>query len=190
MVVKSRVGRKRYVIFQVQGRQTVLKRDLIHTINKMIYVRPSNKPIKKDSRIKDHALIHNDRSGQTNSSFMIKGDNKVKLSKKDTANNNKDHYKNEIIKNTNDSRKLLFNENWPFRATPWVIFIKDNIGLIRCHHKDKEKTIKLLQSIQWIGGIDNQVKIITFGTTGTIRSARKKYLDKLILYPFSNVYKM
>ena len=74
-----------------------------------------------------------------------------------------------------------------FTQLPWVIFIKNNFGLIRCHHLDKDKTLELLLSIKHIGGVNNHVKIETLGTTGTIRSARKKYLDKLILYPLRKV---
>ena len=39
-----------------------------------------------------------------------------------------------------------------------------------------------------IGSNKQEVNIITLGTTGTIRSARKKYLDKLFLYPLNNIY--
>jgi RNase P/RNase MRP subunit POP5 len=72
---------------------------------------------------------------------------------------------------------------------PWVIYCKNNIGLIQCNHLDKDKTINLLHTIKWIAKDKNNVKIQTLGTAGTIRSARKKYLDKLILYP-SNSIKM
>ena len=51
---------------------------------------------------------------------------------------------------------------------------------------DKEKTINLLETIESAGKNKIRVKIQTLGTTGTIRSARKKYLDKLVLYPLKN----
>jgi RNase P/RNase MRP subunit POP5 len=69
---------------------------------------------------------------------------------------------------------------------PWVINLHNNVGLIRCHHLDKEKTISLLHSIKWVGKAKNPATIQTIGTTGTIRSARKKYLDKLNTYPLNN----
>jgi len=74
-----------------------------------------------------------------------------------------------------------------FYRLPWVIGLKNNFGIIRCHHLDKEITIRLLQSIKYLGKIKSRVKIETLGTTGTIRSARKKYLDKLTLYPSNTI---
>ena len=69
---------------------------------------------------------------------------------------------------------------------PWVINLQNNFGMIRCHHLDKEKTINLLHSIKFLGKSKNPATIQTMGTTGTIRSARKKYLDKLNTYPLNN----
>jgi len=111
MVVKSKVGRKRYIIFKIYSDSIVSKRDLIYSIH-------------------------------------------------------------DSIKNASK-----------FLTVPWVISVKNNYGIIQCQHLDKDKTINFLQSMESIGKFKNSVKIITLGTTGTIRSARKKYLDKLILYP-------
>ena len=112
MVVKSRIGRKRYIIFRINADIDITKRDIIYTLN---------------------------RSKTINTTQL-----------------------------------------------PWVISIKNNIGLIRCNHLDKEKIIELLQSIHLIGNSKIPVSIKTLGTTGTIRSARKKYLKKLNLYPLNN----
>ena len=111
MVVKAKVGRRRYIIFKINTDSVISKRDLIYTVN---------------------------------------------------------------------------NISKQFRRPLWVIQIWNNYGLIRCHHIDKEKTINILHTIEWVGKKKNRATIQTLGTTGTIRSARKKYLDKLILYPLKN----
>ncbi len=115
MVVKSKVGRKRYIIFKIDTNSNISKRDIIYALN--------------------------------------------------------------ILTNHNSKQ---------FLQLPWIIYLKENFGLIRCHHLDRDKTIVLLQSIKWAGIEKKPLKIQTLGTAGTIRSARKKYLDKLNLYPFKN----
>ena len=47
-------------------------------------------------------------------------------------------------------------------------------GIIRCNHIAKENTIKLLNSIEKISS--TKVKILTTGTSGTIKRLTKKYL--------------
>ena len=114
MVVKEKIGRRRYIVFHIDTIATIDKKSLIYTINNR------------------------------------------------------------------------FNGSEVFRTTPWVIFIRNNYGLVRCHHLDSKKTIELLGSIRQIVGVNQPVKIKTLGTTGTIKSARKKYLDKYFLYPLNN----
>lgn len=92
--------------------------------------------------------------------------------------------------------------NGNFQTPPWLIILEDNFGLIRCAHIDKDRTIKLLANIKQIRARVNSdgskgaqtngtapkkhygdlinIEINTLGTTGTIKSARKKYLDKHI----------
>ena len=123
MVVKSKIGRKRYIIFRIDASSFINKRDMIYSL--------------------------------------------------------KTQYK--YKSNSNGSEGA--NDISDFNKTPWLISLDRNYGLIRCHHLDTNKTIKLLQSIQSAGNIKLPIKITTLGTAGTIRSARKKYLDKLILYP-------
>ncbi len=131
MVVKSKIGRKRYIIFKLNSNSIITKRDFIYTLNNLMNMY-------YPYRIMDPNSSENEDSNQ-------------------------------------------------FLNFPWVILVKNNYGLVRCHHLDKAKTIKLLCSINMIGNSKNPVKIETLGTTGTIRSARKKYLDKLILYPLNIV---
>jgi len=50
---------------------------------------------------------------------------------------------------------------------------KDNKGILRCHHTEKQKAITLLTSITTIQSYD--VTIETIGTSGTIKTLIKKY---------------
>jgi len=147
MVVKSKLGRKRYIVIKIDSGHDISKRDLIYALNNLI----STQELSKNE---DGINIDNDKEKYINSTNIVK-------------------------------KHLL-----PIPRIPWVIGLSNNYGLIRCHHLDKQKTIDLLQSIKWIGKVENRVKIETLGTTGTIRSARKKYLAKLILYPKNDLKKL
>ncbi len=61
------------------------------------------------------------------------------------------------------------------RIRPWLIMFEKGKGIIRCSHTSKDECINLLQSIKGVGG--TRVKIRTLGTSGTVRGARKKYLE-------------
>jgi RNase P/RNase MRP subunit POP5 len=134
MVVKSKIGRKRYIVFQIDTGTSIDKRALIYTIKKNF----------QGSRFSFKDLEQN---------------------------------------------KPIEKESEHFQAVPWVIYIRNNYGLVRCHHLDTDKTIAFLQSIRQVVGVNQPVKIKTLGTTGTIKSARKKYLDKYFLYPLNNYTK-
>jgi RNase P/RNase MRP subunit POP5 len=134
MVVKSKIGRKRYIVFQIDTGTFIDKKALIYTIK---------------NRFRDLGSSFDDR----------------------------------------DSKKSIENEFKAFQTVPWVIYIRNNYGLVRCHHLDTERTIELLHSIRQVVGVNQPVKIKTLGTTGTIKSARKKYLDKYFLYPLNNYTK-
>jgi len=82
------------------------------------------------------------------------------------------------------------NEKFRFDNPPWVIMVENNFGLVRCAHLDKDNTIEFLTSITELvhrgndnvndqKGVKVKVKITTLGTTGTIKSAKTKYLCKL-----------
>jgi len=142
MVVKAKIGRKRYIIFKIDSNSDISKRDLIYTFNKLVYTRSNN------------------TASETN--FKLRGPPGTKIN----------------IASANNI--LTFNQ------LPWVIKITNHYGIIRCHHLDKNKTIELLHSITCTGNNKHPVKIKTLMTTGTIKKARKKYLDKLILYPLTN----
>ena len=105
--------------------------------------------------------------------------------------NNKAQGDNSMVNTPKESKDAHINiaseqNTNAFVVMPWVIKVTNNYGLIRCHHLDKNKTINLLQSIEWTGKKKFPVNIRTLGTTGTIKKARKKYLDKLILYPLKS----
>jgi ribonuclease P/MRP protein subunit POP5 len=48
-------------------------------------------------------------------------------------------------------------------------------GLVRCAHTAKEQTIALLRGIDQVAG--REARVETLGTSGTIRRARRKYLE-------------
>jgi len=54
-----------------------------------------------------------------------------------------------------------------------LIKFDGNKGIVKCKHTDKEKTIKLLKSIKNIS--QHKVSIETIGTSGTIKSLKKKH---------------
>ncbi len=105
---------------------------------------------------------------------------------------------------TKSASKAANNGN--FQTPPWLIILEDNFGLIRCAHIDKDRTIELLANIKQIRARVNSdgskgaqtndtapkkrygdlinIEINTLGTTGTIKSARKKFLDKSIRHKF------
>ncbi|WP_455393234.1 Rpp14/Pop5 family protein [[Eubacterium] cellulosolvens] len=141
MVVKSKIGRRRYIVFKIDSASLISKRDLIYTLNKLLHYNANNNLQNETS--KENITYH---------------------PSKDTA---------------SVPQQIAFNQ------LPWIIYLVNNYGLIRCHHLDQNKTISLLNSIKWIGKKKSPINIRTLGTTGTIRKARKKYLDKLNLYPLN-----
>jgi RNase P/RNase MRP subunit POP5 len=142
MVVKAKIGRKRYIIFKIDADLDISKRDLIYTFNKLLHERS------------------NTTASET--SFKLRAPPGAKI-------------------NTTSANNTI-----TFKQLPWIIKIINNYGIIRCHHLDKKRTIELLHSIKCTGNNKHPVKIRTLVTTGTIKKARKKYLDKLILYPLTN----
>ncbi|UCD92273.1 MAG: hypothetical protein JSV43_08675 [Methanobacteriota archaeon] len=104
MVVKDRVGRSRYIAFEVASEKELKTGDLINTIKK-------------------------------------------------------------VASKYDDAEKIR----------PWLIMFKKGKGIARCSHTARDECINLLQSIQSVGG--NSVRIKTLGTSGTVRGARRKYLE-------------
>lgn len=104
MVVKDRVGRSRYVAFEVSSKETIRTGDLISTLKRAA-----------------------------------------------------DKY--------DDAEKIR----------PWLIMFQKGKGIVRCSHTSKDECINLLHSIKGVGG--NKVSIKTLGTSGTVRGARRKYLE-------------
>ncbi len=58
---------------------------------------------------------------------------------------------------------------------PWLIMFEKGKGIVRCGHTFKDECINLMQSIRTVGGV--KVNIRTLGTSGTVRGARRKYLE-------------
>lgn len=78
----------------------------------------------------------------------------------------------EIKKNSLD----LFNKNLK-EIGIYLIRYDKNIGIIRCNNINKEDVIKILKSINNISSIN--LKITTFGTSGTIKGLINKNINKI-----------
>lgn len=71
-------------------------------------------------------------------------------------------------------REKCSKENKLEEIKPWILRFENNQGLLRCSHLAKERAIEMLMSINEVNGV--KVNIETLGTSGTIRSAVRKYL--------------
>jgi RNase P/RNase MRP subunit POP5 len=61
---------------------------------------------------------------------------------------------------------------------PWLTVFDNNQGILRCAHTKKDEAVRLLSSIKSVGREKMPVKVITLGTSGTIKTARRRYLDR------------
>ncbi len=59
-------------------------------------------------------------------------------------------------------------------ARPWLTTYKENRGVLRCAHTNKDNAIELLTSITEVGDDNLQVTIETVVTSGTIKQAKAK----------------
>lgn len=59
----------------------------------------------------------------------------------------------------------------------YLIRYDKNIGIIRCNNINKENVIKILNSINNISS--KNLRIITFGTSGTIKGLVNKNMNKI-----------
>ncbi len=64
----------------------------------------------------------------------------------------------------------------PKEARPWLVHLRSGVGIVGVSHLHKDTAIPLLQSIKAVG--DRDVKVHTLGTSGTIRQAIRKYLER------------
>ena len=58
----------------------------------------------------------------------------------------------------------------------WLVDFAGTLGLVRTTHLEKDAAIHALNDIGAIGG--ETVRVTTVGTSGTIRAATRKYLDR------------
>lgn len=61
---------------------------------------------------------------------------------------------------------------------PWLTVFKNNEGILRCVHTNKDKAANLLTSIKTIGRDKIPIKVETLGISGTIKKAKRNYLSK------------
>ncbi len=57
----------------------------------------------------------------------------------------------------------------------WLVGFVHPLGLARCTHRKKEATIAALNGLRSVAG--ESVRVVTLGTSGTIRAATEKYLS-------------
>ena len=63
------------------------------------------------------------------------------------------------------------------RAAPgrmWLVEFDGTTGLVRTTNTEKEAAIEALRAIESVGG--QPARVVTMGTSGTIRAATRKYL--------------
>ncbi len=70
--------------------------------------------------------------------------------------------------------KNIFNKNCENMGIRLISF-NGKKGVVKCSHTEKENTIKLLNSIKKISL--NEIYIRTIGTSGTIKTLIKKYIN-------------
>jgi len=58
----------------------------------------------------------------------------------------------------------------------WLVEFEHPLGLVRCTNLDKPRAIERLRGLDAIAG--EPVRVVTLGTSGTIRRARAKYLAR------------
>jgi len=57
----------------------------------------------------------------------------------------------------------------------FLIRFDGHLGIVRCNHIEKDNTIDLLNSLNYVSS--QKVKIETIGTSGTIKSLIKKHMN-------------
>jgi RNase P/RNase MRP subunit POP5 len=72
-------------------------------------------------------------------------------------------------------RSVSDKDQWE-RMAPWLTVFEQSGGILRCAHTGQNEAIELLTSIERAGGA--RVKITTLGTSGTIKKAKERYLNK------------
>ncbi len=56
----------------------------------------------------------------------------------------------------------------------WLVEFDGTLGLVRTTNVEKDAAIQALRAIETVGG--ERVRLVTMGTSGTIRAATRKYL--------------
>jgi len=85
--------------------------------------------------------------------------------------------KSEMYNEIKQQCKNIFNENCESMGIRLMSF-NGKKGILKCTHTEKENTIKLLNSIKKISL--NEINIKTIGTSGTIKTLIKKYINENI----------
>lgn len=83
--------------------------------------------------------------------------------------------RNELIYEIRDKEK---SNEYQEGIKPWLTVFENNEGILRCAHTKKDEAMRLLASIKSIGREKVPVKVITLGTSGTIKRAKRRYLGR------------
>ncbi len=56
----------------------------------------------------------------------------------------------------------------------WLVEFDGTLGLVRTTNVEKDEAIQALRAIETVGG--ERIRLVTIGTSGTIRAATRKFL--------------
>ena len=91
--------------------------------------------------------------------------------------NNRSINKNNFINEMESQCQNLFSKKCKDLGI-YLIRFNQKYGIVKCNHLEKDKTIKLIKSIQKINLTD--VKIETLGTSGTIKTLVSKFINIIV----------
>ena len=137
MVVKSDIGRKRYIVFKIEEGTEITKKDLIYTFNRTLPSHPEE--------------------------FI--GENKS------------DENGGEPIKAAPSIQKILQDDNEKRIIRHNLKYFDGHFGILLCPHWLKVHAIETIGSIERVGIRKKPVKLVSVGTSGSLKKARKKYLQ-------------
>ncbi len=68
------------------------------------------------------------------------------------------------------------SQNHPREARPRLVHLRSGEGVVRVSHLHRDAAVPLLRSLRTVG--EREVRVLTLGTSGTIRKAIQKYLGR------------
>ncbi len=68
------------------------------------------------------------------------------------------------------------SRDYPRDMKPWVVLVEGSKGLLRCSHLHRDDALRLLRELGEPECLGRRIR--TLGTSGTIKSAQQKYLQR------------